>query len=190
MHPESIRPLLARPLRCGLIFAILLCLPPTSAQADGPPLVDFLFGLDEQCDPDWRLLQLAEFNALCKTYRLDPDDETNRNRFVKLRLLRELMTGVNSLDGETGGALDIPYFWNSVDPNPRHRITHRPTGKPLTKISPPPGFGRYKSYADLDRVPSVYLGGRAAEEVRFSHPGHIQRASAVHRPTLCLALEG
>ncbi len=37
-------------------------------------------------------------------------------------------------------------------------------------LPPPAGFGKFKTWADVDRLPSLYLGDLAAEQPRYLHP--------------------
>ena len=81
-----------------------------------------------------------------------------------------LFTSDNASDCTAGGILNIPYFWHWVEPNPRHQIIFKPDSKLLKLVGPPNGFEKYKSYADVDRLPRLYLSDLVSESPKFCHP--------------------
>lgn len=67
------------------------------------------------------------------------------------------------LSGLWTGAKSLP------QPNLRYSIIYIPTSKYLIKVPPPAGFKLYKSYADADRRPRLYLSDLMSENPKFKH---------------------
>lgn len=86
-----------------------------------------------------------------------PNDTFNKGLFFKLLILHKLFTSQGAYNGAQGEILNIPYFWHWVTPNPRHSIQSLQHGIPLNKVKPPRAFGRYNSFADIDRTPALFL---------------------------------
>jgi hypothetical protein len=97
------------------------------------------------------------FLDFCKEFEVDEGNSQNQDLFFKLYFMHDLFTGTACVDFVTGGVLQLPYLWHWVEPNPRHTITYLPKKRHLVKIPPPKEFARYKSHADIDRIPSLYL---------------------------------
>ena len=57
-----------------------------------------------------------------------------------------------------------------MDPNPRHFLLHLPDSAKLIAMKPPRGFEKYKSFADIDRLPSLYLADAVAPQPAYFHP--------------------
>jgi hypothetical protein len=88
---------------------------------------------------------------------LDMADSSNAKKFHSLLLLHNLFTSSSAFNCARGNILNIPYFWHWVSPNPRHQIMHKPSGKLLKSLKPPAGFGKYQSWADVDRTPDIFI---------------------------------
>jgi len=101
---------------------------------------------------------------------LNAEDELNQELFYKLYFLHDLFTGSYCINFVSGGVLRIPYAWHWVEPNPRHSITYLPDAAPLVKVRPPKEFSQYKSFADIDRVPSLYIKDLFSEGPKYYHP--------------------
>lgn len=109
------------------------------------------------------------FREFCKELGLKIDCQDNRDKFFKLYFFHDLFTGSGCSDFEVGGVLRLPYVWHWVEPNPRYRILRLPEKRQLSKIKPPETFARYKSYADIDRIPSIFLADLFSDSPRYSH---------------------
>ena len=87
-----------------------------------------------------------------------------------IEFFHQLPTGSGAADGARGGYLGIPYFWHWIEPNPRHEIIILPDSVLLSTLSPPASYERYQSFADIDRLPALYLGDLVSEVPKYSHP--------------------
>lgn len=85
------------------------------------------------------------------------DHASNKDLFFQLFILHKLFTSREAYNGAQGEILNIPYFWHWVTPNPRHSIQSLKHKTALNKVKPPSAFGRYNSYADIDRTPGLFL---------------------------------
>lgn len=120
----------------------------------------------------------AEIDAiLMKTYTegmaqvdANPENDQNKSKVIPLIFYHLLFTCTDATDCTRGGILEIPYFWHWVSPNPRHELLFVPSSEPLVKTEPPEGYRKYKSYADVDRTPSLYLSNLVSDSALFYHP--------------------
>lgn len=112
----------------------------------------------------------SSYVEFCETYDLDPGVAGNRTSFHVVSFLHDLFTCSGPLDCVRGGILDIPYMWHWIDPNPRHAIRRVQTGTLLVEETPPERFARYRSFADVDRVPSLYFADLVTETPQYEHP--------------------
>lgn len=110
------------------------------------------------------------FKKFCTDLELNIENEQNKNLFYRMYFFHDLLTGSACIDFVSGGILKLPYAWHWVRPNPRHTITYKSSNVPLVKVLPPKAFNRYKSYADIDRVPSLYLKDLFSENPKYFHP--------------------
>lgn len=114
-------------------------------------------------------LKVDDYRYFCESNGLKEDDPGNRRKFLEIHFHHDLFTGTAAVTGLRGGILNIPYFWHYVKPNPRHSIQFLPGSKALSKVKPPPAFAKYKTFADIDRLPSLYLSDLLSAEPKFSH---------------------
>jgi hypothetical protein len=112
----------------------------------------------------------SEYAHLCAQYFLAPHDSSNKKNYALLFLLHNFFTSTSAEDGSRGPIVNIPYFWHWINPNPRHEIKELSSGKLLTSIKPEPAFKNYKSRADIDRVPSLFLTELFSENSLYTHP--------------------
>jgi hypothetical protein len=94
---------------------------------------------------------------------------SDNDKIYELLFLHFLFTTTDAVDGLKGGILGIPYFWHWVQPNPRHEIMYEPEQCLLKNVRPPDGYKKYKSYADIDRTPCIYLMNLIESKPIFSH---------------------
>jgi hypothetical protein len=140
------------------------------AEQSNLPLLEFFDRLFEEFYPKYMEKNPDEFKQFCDKYRLDEKDEENQKTFYKIHFYHDLITGNGASDCVKGGILQIPYFWHWIDPNPRHEILRPPDSTELGSLKPPAEFARYKSYADIDRVPSLFLSDLVSETPGYYHP--------------------
>ena len=101
--------------------------------------------------------------------KVDFDIKSDEN-ICELLFYHLLFTSSDAIDCNKGGILEIPYFWHWCDPNPRYELVYIPESKKLNKVPPPKGYTKYKSYADIDRTPAIYLKNLFEEKPLFHHP--------------------
>lgn len=103
-------------------------------------------------------------------YAIDSGGQEVREHLFRLTFYHMLFTSTDAVNCSKGGILEIPYFWHWVEPNPRYSIRYIPDSMPLVKTVPPKGFEKYKSFADIDRTPAIYLKNLVTDSALFSHP--------------------
>jgi len=158
------------PARSTIVRALVLAtlLPAASASADVPALFESLFAEARSTLAERHFDGYLEF---CLEFELNCNSPRNQRTFSEVVFYHDLLTGTGAVDCRAGGILGIPYFWHWIDPNPRHSIVALPDSIPLTEIEPPAGFERYKSLADVDRVPTIFLSDLVSETPRYRHAG-------------------
>ena len=134
------------------------------------PMPDFFNQLYESHGSDYRKMKSDEYESLCQSQLLNLSDRINQENFYRIHFLHDLFTGAGASNFAAGGVLEIPYLWHWMEPNPRHSIVSLPDSVPLSTLKPPAEFSRYKTFADIDRVPSLYLGDLVSESPRYFHP--------------------
>jgi hypothetical protein len=132
--------------------------------------VEFFRGLVVENRETYENQRLGLYEGLCAHHGLDPEDLENRECYFTLSFLHQLFTCRAPVDCNRDGILEIPYMWHWINPNPRHAILRRSSGERLVKELPPPRFSRYRSFADIDRVPSLYLEDLVTAEPQYEHP--------------------
>lgn len=144
--------------------------PAEQAEQTDPAIFSFFDKLFKEHYTKFKEKNSDEFNQICDKYRLDAKDEENQKTFCQVRFYHDLLTGNGASDCVKGGILQIPYFWHWIDPNPRHEILKLPDSTKHGSLKPPKEFARYKSYADIDRVPSLFLTDLVSETPGYYHP--------------------
>jgi len=130
----------------------------------------FMKQLYENHYGDYHVSSKPDFINLCNRYELDSTNEQNQHTFYAINFYHQLFTGDGSFDGSSeGGILKIPYFWNWVEPNRRDSIMYLPTNEYLSEITPPKRFSRYNSFADIDRIPSLYIQDLLTSKPSYHH---------------------
>jgi hypothetical protein len=132
--------------------------------------VEFFRQLVEENQEAYAARRVEAYRILCDRHDLDPEDRENQKRFRTLSFLHQLLTCRAPVDCNRSGVLEIPYMWHWIEPNPRHAIRRMASGMPLVDEPPPAPFGRYRSFADVDRVPSVYLADLVTAQPQYEHP--------------------
>lgn len=111
-----------------------------------------------------------EHQEICRRMELSPDDSSNQARILQALFLHRLLTTSAPADGTRGGILESVYFWHWVTPNPRHQIRRLPDSALLAKCKPHPQHAMYRSWADMDRTPDLFLADLVSDSPRYFHP--------------------
>ncbi len=154
-----------RPFTLGIILLLVL-VPRGDARASIPSFFGQLFS---EIEAEYAPTRISEFDRFRASHDLDSLDTGNLRTFLLIHFFHDLFTCTGASDCARGGLLEIPYFWHWVDPNPRHSIFLLPDSTLLKNLSLPRSYSRYKSYADIDRVPELYLSDLVAEAPRYAH---------------------
>jgi hypothetical protein len=158
-----------------ILFGMLSLMALSPAAADqvnqtDPALLSFFDNTFREFYPRLKEKNSINFIKFCDKYGLDEKDEENQKSFCQVHFYHDLLTGSGASDCVKGGILAIPYFWHWIDPNPRHEILRLPDSAKLGSLKPPKGYARYKSYADIDRVPSMFLSDLVSDTPSYYHP--------------------
>ncbi len=148
-------------------FVVLVLFFSGNASASIPDFFDELF---RESSIEYADFRNTEFGEFCSEHGLDPSYEKTREAFLRIYFVHDLLTTVGASNCARGGFLKIPYFWHWVEPNPRHAIVFLPNSVKLCESAPPAPYGRYKTRADIDRVPALFLGDLVSETPKYSHP--------------------
>jgi hypothetical protein len=149
-------------------FVVLLSL--LSGPASGS-IPAFFADLWARHAEDHARLRAGEYAEFCTNLDLAPAAPANVRAFGEIVFVHELFTGSRAVDCSRGGVLQVPYFWHWVEPNPRHAIVWLPDSRPLVTVTPPADFARYRSFADIDRTPALYLADLVTASPRYRHDG-------------------
>lgn len=153
-----------------LLICILLSFaatPPTGADQSVPEFFRQLFA---DIRSDYASVRASEYAHFCASQGLDQSSAVNEETYLRIRFFHDLLTCTNARDCTRGGILEIPYFWHWIDPNPRHSILLLPDSLLLSDLPPPQPYEQYQTYADVDRVPALYLGDLVSSTPKYAHP--------------------
>ncbi len=117
----------------------------------------FLKELVENHQREFEIVDSSTYKRFCLSNEIFPSDSNNLQKYLTLSILHRLFTCKNATDGSRGEILNVPYFWNWVNPNPRSEITLLENKQKLGEIKPPKEFSKYDSYANIDRTPYLFL---------------------------------
>jgi hypothetical protein len=154
-------------LQTSFIFIILFFISQVCAQTSLP---DFFSELCKTNREKQEKLFAKTFHRFCRQLEIDDKHKGNAATFYDIILLQALLTGTDSDNFTAGGVLQIPYVWHWVTPNPRHTIISLPDSTPLKIMTPPKRYAKYKSFADIDRTPFIYLSDLVSENPKYYHP--------------------
>ena len=152
-----------------ILLLTLVFLPCYGQEITHPSLKEYLDNLYQKNIDRYRELRKNDFNDFCGKYDIDGENQENQTNYFRLHFLHELFTCERASDYSYGGILQIPYFWHWVNPNSRHKIMSLPDKTYLSKIKAPQRFSKYKSFADVDRVPSLFLSDLVSDNPNYFH---------------------
>lgn len=133
-------------------------------------LKGFFQELFDNFSEDYQKLRYPEYRTLCNQYNLIKENKKNQDKYFQIYFIHDLLTGNGAINCSSGGLLEIPYFWHWVNPNPRHSILNLPDSILLSEMKAPGRFKNYKSYADIDRIPVLFLTDLLSENPKYYHP--------------------
>jgi hypothetical protein len=133
-------------------------------------LPSFLRACSENHENELTSAYRADLERWFDDVGFDKSDSSNSKKLALIELCHLLLTTTGASNGTPGLVLDAPYMWHWVSPNPRHEIHNATTQKKLIDIKPPQGYGKYRTYADIDRRPFVYLSDLFSDTAKYSHP--------------------
>ena len=152
------------------MLPLFFLIPLAARPLHGKSLVEFLQSAYADNTNGAKALLGPRYRALCKSLGVPDSSAANREALMPLLFQHGLLTTDDAVDCRRGGAFGTVYLWHWVSPNPRHALRRLPDSTLLTRLPPPPGFAKYKSWADVDRLPSLYLGDLATEHPHYLHP--------------------
>ena len=151
---------------CALFF--LLATPLADAN---PSIHAFLQTLFIDVQEEYADARADQYASFCTRHELDSSSAINEKTYLQIHFFHDLLTCTDASNCSRGGMLDIPYFWHWVDPNPRHSIRLLPDSSLLSDLPPPQPYALYQAYADIDRVPALFLGDLVTATPKYTHPG-------------------
>ncbi|MGX7667040.1 hypothetical protein [Flavobacterium pedocola] len=134
------------------------------------PAPDFFTRLVENHYKDFYAIDHSDIEALFSENEINPDDSSNAKSFYTFKILHKLFTNKSAANNSKGEILNIPYYWHWVNPNPRHEIIYAATNQKLNTVKPPKGLQKYKSLADVDRIPSLFMNDFLSDKPNYSTP--------------------
>jgi hypothetical protein len=119
---------------------------------------------------DFHAIDPSGFKDAVTAYHIKEEDSVNAHSFYTLQILHKLFTSHSASNYSRGDILNIPYFWHWTTPNPRYGIIDLETNRKLTEKTPPKEFSKYKSFADIDRTPFLFLSDLVNEKTKYNTP--------------------
>ncbi len=150
-----------------MILFLLLCAQTAWGQTSIP---EYFQGLYVNHLSEYKKSKNKEYKRFCEEFNLYYENQQNQKNYFQILFIHDLFTGSFCIDFTSGGVLKIPYVFHWKQPNPRHSITMLSRKQLLSEVVPPDEFKRYKTFADIDRVPSLYIGDLFSIEPRYYHP--------------------
>lgn len=113
------------------------------------------------------IIDSSLFNQFCISNDLDRENPKNTEHFYTISFLHKFFTSQNATDGSRGDIVNIPYYWHWVNPNPRYDIFVNKSNLKLSDVKPPKEFSKYRSFADIDRTPYLFLSELFLEKPKY-----------------------
>ena len=118
---------------------------------------------------EYQQVRENEYNQFCKELNVQKNNELNQENFFFIYFLHDLFTNSSAQNCNVEGILEIPYFWHWINPNPRNEILYLPDSVKLNMKKPPKQLSRYKSFADIDRTPYLFLSDLVSVQPKYYH---------------------
>ena len=129
---------------------------------------DFFNNVTKNHLESFKKLHQSDYDTFCSENSINSKDTNNNQTYFKLRILNDLLSSENASNYSTGKILKIPYMWHWINPNPRHAIILKEKNTALNTIKPSTEFQKYKSFADIDRTPFLYLSELFLETEKYT----------------------
>lgn len=130
-------------------------------------MLDFFSNLIENHRADYHVFFQKKYFKHCESLGLNPSNEKNRKQYYDLKILHDLLTSRGAYDCSVGKIWNIPYFWHWIEENPRHQIFLKSNNQLIKDLDPPKEFSKYKSLADIDRTPFLFLSELFVKEDKY-----------------------
>lgn len=117
---------------------------------------------------DFHSIDSTDLKSIFSENNLSETDSINLKKFYTFKILHKLFTSKGAKNGSRGEILNIPYFWHWITPNPRYEIVNIKTNQKLNEVKAPKEFAKYKSYADIDRTPYLFLSELLSSKPLYS----------------------
>ncbi|MBW6515631.1 MAG: hypothetical protein K0B81_03310 [Candidatus Cloacimonetes bacterium] len=128
---------------------------------------DFFLALIDNHLEGFYHLENSYYHLICQGNDLDPAESQNLKNYFTISILHDLFTTQTAANYSRGEIFYIPYLWHWVNPNPRHRVYFVENDRLLSNTNPPPEFGNYQTYADIDRTPYLFLSDLVLEKPKY-----------------------
>ncbi|MCL9804693.1 hypothetical protein NAT51_04115 [Flavobacterium amniphilum] len=119
---------------------------------------------------DFYAVDHDDYEDAVTKHLIKKEDSVNDSTFYTLQILHKLFTSHSASNYSKGDILNIPYFWHWTNPNPRYGILDLETNAKLTGKTPPKEFSKYKSFADIDRTPYLFLSDLVSDKPKYNTP--------------------
>ncbi len=113
-----------------------------------------------------------EYITFCMEHNLIEEHISNKKKYFQLKILHDLFSSSSAKNNSIGSILPIPYMWHWCNPNPRHTIQFMESNTYLVNQKPSQEFGNYKTFADIDRTPYLYLSDLMSENIKYKNETH------------------
>jgi hypothetical protein len=117
----------------------------------------FFNAMIDQHLQELKIIDSSIFREVCILNNLDLENVQNVKCFYTISFLHKFFTCQNAINGSRGKIINIPYYWHWVTPNPRDEIMLNKLNRKLNEVISPQEFSKYKSFADIDRTPYLFL---------------------------------
>lgn len=134
---------------------------------DSLTIPEFFKSLIQNHINDFYIIDSSNYNIFCQESNLLSLDSTNLLNYFSIEILHKLFTSQTASNCSRGEILNIPYQWHWVDPNPRYKIYFTSTNKLLKDTKSHNDFLKYRSYADIDRTPYLFLSDLVDKDLKY-----------------------
>lgn len=139
----------------------------TSFKYDSLNTFEYFAALITNHQKDFANFEAGNITNTFNELNISVSDSMNERAFYTIDIIHRLLTSTGAINGRRGEIMNIPYIWHWSQPNPRHEILYLPENKMLKDMKPPGGYGKYRTYADIDRTPYLFISELLSIEPKF-----------------------